>query len=181
MLDIACNCAYWSSLYVEVGGAKSMVGIEGRIDYIKQGQLYWEKNKFTEEFMFWHGNVLDENLWKRMFRDFDFTLCAGILYHVDDYEKLLRYACDVTKEAILVDTRVSSDDKLIQEPGGFCFDAIEDTSTKRIPTLESLMNILKDKGFKNIERITTNAVLPKGMASHDNYDKGRRVCILAKR
>lgn len=182
LLDIASNCAYWSSLYVKAG-AKSMLAVEGRLDYIKQGELYWGENKFLPEnsYKFIHANVLDKTLWEILSENsFDFSLCCGILYHVAEHETLLKNIASVTKEAILIDTRISDKTSTIEEPGGWCFDAIVETSSKSIPTLNGLKRLLSDLGF-TAELLKTDTPMPKLMSGAENYQNGSRVCILAKR
>lgn len=181
VLDVAANCAYWSSHYA-LNGATKMTALEGRKIYVDQGELYWDNNNFMEKdaYKFIHCNVMDSVLWDG-FEDnqFDFTLCAGILYHINDYEWLLSNIARVTREVVLVDTRVGSDSE-VQEGGGWCFDAIVETSLKKIPSLESIELQLNGMGFKT-EQITTSTEVPKEMVSHDNYNTGRRVTILASR
>lgn len=181
LLDVASNCAYWSARYSEQG-AVGMVAIEGRKEYVRQGQLYWSNNNFMlpENYKFVHSNVMDNDLWARMAPgSFDLTLCAGILYHVADYEVLLDHIARVTKEAIIVDTRVG-EDELIQEKGGWCFDAIVETSMKKVPSLAGLIDKLKMLGFYS-KQIVNNTPVPKEMYSNDNYNTGKRVCLFALR
>ncbi|MBI4833059.1 MAG: methyltransferase domain-containing protein, partial [Candidatus Lindowbacteria bacterium] len=110
LLDIGSNCGYYSARYAELGAA-SLVAVEGRADSVKQGWLYWNNNEFMKHgaYEFMHGNIVKNETWKQIKQraPFDFTLCCGILYHIPDYEKVLRNAASVTREAMLIDTRVS--------------------------------------------------------------------------
>lgn len=183
ILDVASNCAYWSSHYVR-HGAKSLTAIEGRLEYVKQGRLYWGENKILnkKDFNFIHSNVLDSNLWISLKdnKKFDFSLCCGILYHIEDYETLLRHIDSVTKEAILVDTRVSSDKSTIEEPGGWFFDAIVETKVKRVPTMKSIVRFLQSMGY-HVEQLKTDARMPTLMRGNENYVSNKRVCLLARK
>ncbi len=183
ILDVASNCAYYSSRYAE-RGAVSVTAVEGRASYVEQGKLYWENNDFLPEdkIRFIHGDVTDGKTWRQVEADgpYDISLCCGILYHIADAETLLRRIARVTSEAMLVDTRVGDDTGMVVEPGGWCFDAIAQTREKRIPTLESLVTLLEELGFA-CERIETSAPVPEGMKGGDDYAIGKRVALLATR
>jgi len=183
LLDIASNCGYWSARYAELG-AKSMLAVEGRLEYVKQGLLYWEHNNFMKKnsYKFIHGNILNAEVWKKIRSEqpFDFTICAGILYHIPDYEKLIRLIASVTKKAILIDTRVSNSSEYINEPGGWCFDAIIETRNKRVPELNDLFSLLTKIGYR-VEKLSIDVPIPIGLKGVDDYTKGRRVVLLARK
>ncbi len=183
LLDIASNCGYWSARYAE-HGAVSLLAVEGRADYVEQGRLYWGHNRFVlpGAFEFMRGNVMERETWDRVREKgpFDFTLCCGILYHIPDYEKVLRHIASVTREAVLIDTRVSEDEKLVEEPGGWCFDAIIETRLKKNPNLERMERIMKELGFSS-ERLSINEPTPVGLAGADDYNKGNRIALLCKK
>lgn len=183
LLDIASNCGYWSARYAELG-AKSLLAVEGRIEYVKQGLLYWKNNKFMKKsnYKFLHGNILNAEVWKKIRKEklFDFTLCAGILYHIPDYEALIKLIASVTKETILIDTRISNSSKYINEPGGWCFDAIIETRTKRVPELNDLLGLLIKLGYR-VEKLSIDDPIPIGLKGVDDYTKGRRVTLLARK
>ena len=183
LLDVASNCGYWSSQYVKYG-ASELTAIEGRLEYINQGRLYWEENAFLpkENYRFIHSNVMDLEFWSTLqkHKKVDFSLCCGILYHIYDYEKLIRLIGSVTKEAILIDTRVSKSDAIQKEPGGWFFDAITETQNKQIPVYAKIVKTLDSMGFE-VEKLSTDALVPKVLQGNDNYKSGRRSCLLAKR
>jgi hypothetical protein len=183
LLDVASNCGYWSARYARLG-ATSLLALEGRADYVRQGWLYWRNNQFMEpgSFEFVQGNVMEKSTWDEALKraPFDFTLCCGILYHVPDYETLLRNIGLVTRDAVLVDTRVSQEEELIEEPGGWCFDAIVETRRKRVPSLRRLMQIMDELGFETV-RLSTDEPTPKGLKGKDDYSQGRRVALLCTR
>jgi hypothetical protein len=184
LLDIASNCGYWSARYAELG-ATSLLAVEGRIDYVKQGKLYWEANKFIKHgsFEFIHGNVMKEDTWEiiREHAPFDFTLCCGILYHIPEYERLLSDIASVTDGAILFDTRVSGSEECIKEPGGWCFDSIIETREKRVPSLEGLVKVIEELGFE-AERLSIDDPIPEGLKGpNDDYSKDKRIALLATR
>jgi len=181
LLDIASNCAYWSSKYAE-HGATSLAAIEGRKDYVEQGQLYWNNNNFMNKGMytFIHGNVMDMNYWNSIDdKTFDFSLCAGILYHIPDYNVLLEQIARVTKEVMIVDTRVG-EDSIVQEPGGWHFDAISETSKKIIPKYDSMVSKINKLGF-TVEKLNHPDPVPSEMVGNDNYNTDGRVCLFCRR
>lgn len=183
LLDIASNCGYWSARYAELG-ATSLLAVEGRYDYIQQGWLYWNNNNFMKKgyFEFIHGNVIDCEIWNQIRKrgPFDFTLCCGILYHIPNYEELLRNIVSITEEAILIDTRVSESEEFIEEPGGWSFDSIIETRKKKVPNLEHLIQLINELGFQT-EYLSTDEPTPIGLKGADDYDMGSRVTLLAVR
>lgn len=183
LLDIASNCGYWAARYAELG-AKSLVAVEGRAAYVAQGRLYWGNNQFVreEEFEFVHGNVMDTRVWDavEVKGPFEFSLCCGILYHIPDYQTLLRHIARVTTEAVLIDTRVADREEVVEEPGGYCFDAIVETGRKKVPNLARLVRVMTELGFKT-ERLTIAERVPEGLKGPDDYEQGNRVALLAIR
>jgi GT2 family glycosyltransferase len=183
ILDLAANCAYWSARYAE-RGATSLLAVEGRLAYVEQGLVYWKHNNFMEPdaYRFLHGNVMGTSTWKTIEAagPFDFTLCCGILYHIPDYTDLLDRASAVTREAILVDTRVAEEEHLKEEPGGHHFDAIVETRVKKVPELSRLTAKLNALGFA-VERLATDTPVPDGLKGADDYSLGNRVTLLAMR
>ncbi|TWJ33048.1 bifunctional glycosyltransferase/class I SAM-dependent methyltransferase [Geobacter argillaceus] len=182
LLDIASNCGYWSSKYVQLGASR-FLGVEGRLDTVRQGQLFWEQNRILPQgdWEFIHGNVCDLETWDKIRRrgPFDFTLCCGILYHIPNYENLLEFLRSMTREAILVDTRVEEEEKYIQEPGGWKFDGIAETSYKKVPSLKRLVSVLEGLGFK-LEELTIPDPVPIGLLHLDDYSQKRRVTLLGR-
>lgn len=183
LLDVASNCGYWAARYAELG-ATSLLALEGRADYVQQGWLYWRNNQFMEpgSFAFVQGNVMARSTWNetRERAPFDFTLCCGILYHVPDHETLLRNIALVTSDAVLMDTRVSHEEELIEEPGGWCFDAIVETRSKKVPSLERLIEIMGELGFET-GLLSIDEPTPKGLRGNDDYSQKRRVVLLCTR
>lgn len=184
LLDVASNCAYWSARYAE-RGAVELTAIEGRADYVRQGELYWKHNTFLPEgaYRFIQGNVMAGDTWEqaRERGPFDFTLCCGILYHVPDYRKLLKYIASCTREAVLIDTRVEPEERLVEEPGGWCFDAIIETREKIVPRLEGLTDTMRELGFEVEQIQPPDGPVPDGLQGPDDYSQGHRVTLLCRR
>lgn len=180
ILDIASNISYWASKYCEQG-ASSVLGVEGRVDYIQQANLYWSNNSFVEQgkFSFMKGNVCSSKTWDKINRQkpFDLVICCGILYHIPDYKQLLNEIEGVTKDAVLIDTRVEAEERFVQEPGGYSFDAIRDTSYKTVPTEDNLTKHMRELGFKAI-KLETSGEVPVGLKGADDYSLNNRVCYL---
>jgi len=124
--------------------------------------------------------VTDDLLWKGLEsrKPFDFTLCCGILYHIINYEDLLINIASVTKEAILLDTRISDSNEVILEPGGSGFDAIVKTREKRVPNFDKLVEIMNKLGYE-VERLSIDIPTPLGLMGNDDYNENLRVCLLA--
>lgn len=184
VLDLACNCGFWSSFYAQAG-ASSVLGMEGRSQHVEQARLYWESNGFLPQGKaeFFQGNISDESDWQtvRAKGPFDVTLCAGILYHIPNYAEVLAWAAAMTNEVLIVDTRVQDGaEDLITEPGDLTFNAIAETREKIVPDRQRLLETLRQLGFEA-------QVMPVGFASElgvdnvDSYSEGARVTIVARK
>lgn len=187
LLDVGCNCGYWSSQYVSRFGAATFVGIEGRDTFVDQGWLYWNTNRFLPRglYGFIHGDVGDPKTWDAVAgTKCHFALCAGILYHITNHQLVLANILEMAQEAVLIDTRVAegkpSRGKPFEERGQFCFDAIPESRIACHPSLEWLESELKKAGMEVI-RLRTDVPLPKDMQKNDNFDAGRRVALLGIR
>jgi ubiquinone/menaquinone biosynthesis C-methylase UbiE len=158
VLDVGSNCGYWSLEYAKRGSGFTHL-IEGRERAIEQGELLWQDAGF-HNLRFYHADVMEINYSKF---DVDFALCAGILYHVKEWELLLNLIGVCTKEGMLIETAVANEDKATREVPGH-FNAIDSRLTKRIPTAGRLLSMAalygdveimsrgKPKGF-NMERM----------------------------
>lgn len=184
ILELACNCGYWSSQYARLGATR-IVGLEGRDKYLQQAHLYWSTNHFLPDnaWSFIKGNISDLSVWEelRKLGPFDIVLCAGILYHVQNYLDILTWAAGITHEALIVDTRVEDiEETLLHEPGELYFNAIEETRVKVIPNRSKLLNALSSLGFQ-VEILPVNFPTGPGVDSVDDYAAGRRITVFARR
>ncbi|MEL6349089.1 MAG: methyltransferase domain-containing protein [Myxococcota bacterium] len=184
VLELACNCGFWSSQYARLG-ANRFFGVEGRERIVKQGKLYWKHGGFLppEQYQIVQGNVLDPKLWSRIREQapFDVTLCAGLLYHLPDYRQLMAWIAAVTREAIIIDTRVTDQpETLIEEPGDLGFNAIEATRSKIVPNYRELFKHLKSLGF-TLTRIKPTFESPPGLLDNDDYNQGARLTVIARK
>ncbi len=184
VLDLACNCAFWSSFYAQAG-ARKVFGIEGRERHVEQARLYWERGGFLPRgaFEFEVGNISDAADWPkiRARAPFDVTLCAGILYHVPNYAEILRWAAEVTNEVLIVDTRVQDGAEVtIREPGDLTFNAIAETRDKIVPDRARLLATLRELGFEP-EVMPVGFARQLGVDDVDSYADGRRITIIARK
>lgn len=184
VLDVASNCAYFSARYVE-HGASSLVAIEGRAEYVKQGQLYWSANQFLpdDKYRFVQGDVTAKTTWRTIQKHtpVDFALCCGILYHIADHERLLRRIHAVTREAVLIDTRVapvgSRKAAGFKEEGGWNWDALPDNDRVALPTMLSLLEFFRIRKYRVIP-LSAGVPVTENMVRNDNYDRGSRIAML---
>lgn len=190
ILDVASNCGYWGSYYAKNGAAK-YVGLEGREVFVKQGELLWNNDQTLRDchHRFLQTDVNSDETWEKIKQlgDFDFILLAGILYHITEHKKLLERILSITREAVLVDTRVSpnGDPKTYQfrENGNWCFDGIEIDGQKAMashPTKESLIKFFEDHSF-SVEQIRASGPVSSLMSQNDNYDLGKRITLLCRK
>lgn len=190
LLDIAANCGYWSSYYAKCG-ATSLLAIEGREKFVSQGNLYWQHGHFMEEgnYRFLLGDVNSSQTWDEIADEaqFDFVLCCGILYHLQDHLLLLKRIEAVAADAVLIDTRVSlygaKKTMPFQESGNWKFDGIRDgdkSATAAHPTKDSICNFFIEHDY-DIEEIRSLESVHPLMSSNDNYDSGNRITLLCRK
>jgi SAM-dependent methyltransferase len=184
VLELACNCGFWSSFYAQAG-AQRVLGVEGRARFVEQAQLFWEHGQFLprDSYEFIQGDIADRREWRAIEArgDFDVTLCAGILYHVPNYREILKWAASVTREVLIVDTRVQDgEERLEREPGDLAFNAIEATLDKVVPNRARLLATLRELGFEP-EVLPARFGPQIGLPDGDSYADGKRITILARK
>jgi 2-polyprenyl-3-methyl-5-hydroxy-6-metoxy-1,4-benzoquinol methylase len=180
ILDVGCNCGYWSAQYIK-HGAVSVVGLEGRQKYVNQANLYFSTNNITKDFKFICANIADKHIWDKLSEKFDLVLCAGILYHIPNYPYVLRRIANITNDALVIDTRVSSSPEVYEkEPGDLHFNAIKETRKKIVPNFAHLKKILRDLGF-NVEMLPVKFNDIYGLTGIDSYNKKNRVTLFCTR
>jgi len=180
ILDVGCNCGYWSSIYITRYGASSMVGIEGRDLFIKQANLYYQSLGIQAKAIFICDNIADYDYAKFGEGAFDFVLCAGILYHIKEHEELLKKISYVNRKALVIDTRISEQGEEFVEPGDLCFNAIEATRDKRVPQKANLIDILHKLGYE-VEIIPPKFKTIHGVSGSDDYNTDRRICLFCRK
>lgn len=188
VLDIASNCGYWGLQYAK-HGATRYLGVEGRPIFIKQGNLLWTDQLPYSNWQFILGDVNSGETWRKIesYGKFDFCLCAGILYHIFNHSKLLEQIVSITKEAVLLDTRVSPENDPKTQPfvekGNWGFDGLHSNGLPAVaahPTKASLIKYFEDKSF-DVEEIRANRPVSLDMAANDNYDAGKRITLLCRK
>jgi len=179
LLDLGCNCCYWTSRYL-VEGASSLVGVDGRERFIQQADLLLSCLGLREQSRLIRKNVEEVNFSMLPFTPFDFVLCSGILYHIKDYENLLKRISKVNKDCLVIDTRVMPQDTQFKEPRDLYFNAIEETRDKLTPSRDKLLKLLNTLGY-DYEILTPTFKTVKGVEGSDNYNIGCRICIFCRK
>ena len=184
LLDLGSSCGFWAAHYV-ARGVSRVVGVDGRENATKQAELYWSIHEAlpADSRRFIHADVVDPRSWL-MLRDlgpYDLTLVAGVLHHVPNYREILAWASKLTREVMIIDTRVThGEEKQVEEPDDLHFNSIEGRRARTVPNLAKLLACLKDLG-------TSPEILPAefeagpGVEGADDYERGNRVVILARR
>jgi SAM-dependent methyltransferase len=184
LLDIACNCGYFTARHAETGRVASVLGVEGREKHVKQANLYWGANRFLPEdrYQFLLADLMDPATWEDIQArgPFDLTLCCGILYHVDDWSWLLSQVLENTARAVVIDTRMSSGDEIVVETRDLNFNALPTRLAKRVPTPEALASLLNTAGWQWSVVPPTFGKMP-GLDGGDDYTIGNRITIVALR
>ncbi|MBI4831443.1 MAG: hypothetical protein HY801_07790 [Candidatus Lindowbacteria bacterium] len=68
----------------------------------------------------------------------------------------------------------------MEEPGVWCFDAIIETRVKKLPSLESLLVLMKKLGFETTP-LSVEGPTPEGLKGCDDYEQQKRVALLSMR
>ena len=124
VLELGCDCAYWSARAVELG-ATSVVGVDKSERKLRQAELYFSRNEFVgpEHRTFLQGDLVEPTTWQRLDRlgAFDVTLCVGLLERAENPVELLQRAARATSETLVVVTRLAQADQLVETliPLGF--------------------------------------------------------------
>jgi SAM-dependent methyltransferase len=174
ILDVACNCAYWSLQYIKHLGASEVVGIEGRELFVRQAKLLYESAGAKGTFIHDSVNKVDFSKLGK----FDFVLCAGILYHVKEHEELIKKIANVGAQTILIDTRVDQTDSIQQEPKDRVFNGIPGEQTKRVPMRKSMLKLIESLGY-NPTVLPVPFEAQPGVDGVDNYNTGLRITVLS--
>jgi len=180
LLDLGCNCAYWSSIYLAGCGAKSLVGIDGRELFIKQADLVLTSLGVRDRAQLILGNVEEMDYTTLPQAPFDFVLCAGILYHTKSYEGLLSKISEVNTDCLVIDTRVRLKDVPQVERRDLYFNAIRESANKITPSKERLLNILEKNGYES-ELIPPKFKTIRGVDKGDNYNIGNRIFLFCRK
>lgn len=179
LLDVGCNCCYWSSRYLSCG-ASTLVAIDGRELFIKQAELLLSSLGYKGRYHLITDNVEEVDYPALPHTPFDFILCAGILYHLRNYKDTLKRLSKVNVDCMVIDTRVTQEDTPFKEPRDLYFNAIEETRNKQTPSQENLLGLLHDFDYK-YEILKPNFPTVKGVEGADNYNLGNRICILCRK
>jgi SAM-dependent methyltransferase len=184
LLDLGCNCGFFAAHYV-ARGVSRVVGIDGREQACAQAELFFSVNEFLPEDSrtFHHADVCDPQSWEYLHDHgpFDLTLCAGLLHHLPGYRDVLTAAAKITREALVVDTRVTrGEEKPSTEPEDTGFNSLEGRRQRLVPNLDRLLEHMSSLGFQP-------EVLPVffgeelGLEGADSYASGARVVLLGRR
>jgi SAM-dependent methyltransferase len=177
ILDVACNCAFWSSIYIQGYGADHVIGIEGRERYVQQARMLFQDRGLEERGNFLLDDVMTHDY--APYEKFDFVLCAGLLYHVNDHEGLLTKLASVDPKYILIDTRVwpARVDHKMRENPDLHFNSIEVHPTATIPTRSKIETIMRKLGYR-IDPMPVPFHTVTGIDKGDDYNNGHRVTLL---
>lgn len=180
MRDYASNCGYWA-LGAAQRGLQSYHGIEGREVFIDQGIQLWEAHAQSTAWSFTHSNVAELGPLPSV----DISLCIGILYHLPDWQKVLRYVCDNTDEAIVVETRISAAGMQRKYPGDLMFNRIADVGEGlvELPALSEVTEILKEHGWGCVEVLINKETPESLIPDSEKFNQGAigRVALIARK
>lgn len=180
ILDVGCNCGFWSLCYVR-HGAIGVHGLEGRLLFVKQARMLFEDAGYGPEYATFEKVDVVEHDYVNYVGCFDFILAAGIFYHLADPEALLRKLTTIEAEYMLIDTRVLPKTATHTERGGMHFNSIDSAVKKvKVLSLSALQEALAAYGYDS-ELLPVPFGTVKGIGAADDYNRRNRVALLCKR
>ena len=142
-LDVGCGIGHFSKFLLDMGF--SVVAVDGREENVKEGQRRYPEIKFLTK------NVEDPGLPE--VGSYDFVLCVGLLYHLENTFRAIRNLHSLTGKLLLIETmcvpgRQPTMDLLDEGPG-------EDQGLNSVafyPSESCLIKMLHRAGFPFVYR-----------------------------
>jgi 2-polyprenyl-3-methyl-5-hydroxy-6-metoxy-1,4-benzoquinol methylase len=178
VLDLGC-CQGWWSFQARKAGAVHVLGLDSCREFITEAKaVRCALGIGGVDFQVAH---LEDDPWWRTERPRDVTLMLGVLYHLTDPCYVLRRAMSVTKETMVLDGEVALGTETVLHivPRN-----IQELTTVRsnitsnvraVPTVNALVELLKDGGFTKIRFLEPAAEMPK------DYHAGMTASLVATR
>jgi len=180
--DYACNCGYWGLRAAE-RGLKYYVGIEGREVFIRQGKQLWGQAEKRCPYQFILGNVVARAAPPCV----DISFCIGILYHLPDWQSVLKQVMAATNDVIVIETRVHPAGTPRKYPGDLMFNRIEGVGTGavQLPSLDEITKLLGAAGWGCIEILENlnepDSIIPAGELFTVQRTQAGRVALIARK
>ena len=178
VLDLGCCQGYWS-FEAARAGASTCLGLDSSQTFVREARaLRTIFDLPTCEFRTAH---LEDDPWWYGIGPFDVTLFAGLFYHLADPIHVLRRAMALTRETMVVDTRVKLGTGRTLEfadrrqEGPCAIHSNLTTKVRLIPTVPAVEALLDDGGFTRVEVLTPRPPLPQDDLS------GKRVVVIGNR
>jgi tRNA (mo5U34)-methyltransferase len=147
VLDVACNCGFWS-IQARLAGAKSVLGVEASEKNVEQARFIRELTGL-DGLEFEVGNAYDIS--KDRYGEFDVVLYFGLLYHLEHPVLALERLADVTREVALVDSTI------LKNKGPICRVAPDrpheqnySNRLRMVPSRTALVRMLRHAGFDQV-------------------------------
>lgn len=185
-LDVACHEGFFSIVLADY--FNTIVGIDKNVDSLsKARQIAQLLARRPVDFR----NQLLEQFDARA--QFDFVLCFGLMYHVENPMQVLRNLARLTKHTLCIETQllpfdfegsVEDGSFLAQRPLHGLFGLCEDyahskegglTNVALVPSRRALEYGLRALGFNRLEYFKPTAV------DYEQFIRGHRVVMLAER
>jgi len=166
-LDAGCGVGFFGKILQDAG--LSVRAFDGRIENVEEARSRFPQISFEQADI--------ENLEIRKFGKFDFVLCFGLLYHLENPLMAIRNLHALAGKCLLVESMCSPDGKpsmlLREEP---CREDQSLTDVAFYPSESCLVKMLYRAGFATVYRV-------EELPDHDDFretsDHARRRTLLA--
>jgi 2-polyprenyl-3-methyl-5-hydroxy-6-metoxy-1,4-benzoquinol methylase len=163
VLDVGCNCGFWS-IQARLAGARSVLGVEASTENVEQARFIKEVTGL-DGIDFEVASAYD--LSRERHGEFDVVLYFGLLYHLEHPVLGLERLADVTRELALVDTTI------VRDRGPVCHvvpDAVHEQNYSNrlamVPSRTAVARMLRHAGFSRVLAVPrTTEPLPPDYAS----------------
>ena len=185
-LDISCHEGYYSLLLAK--HFEDVIGIDKNENSLDKAKLITEVLS-AKNIQYVHTALED---WKETAAA-DFTLCFGLLYHIENPVAIMRKLASITKKAICIESQIlPSETTMNVEDGcylkqrdvqgsfGLCLDypTISEgglTELALVPSKQALVTLLDLFGFVNIRFYSPNP------EDYEQFVRGHRVIVYAEK
>ena len=176
VLDIGCNAGFYA-IAARLRGATSVLGIDHGAHCIDQARLVRQILDLDGlEFRVDDGHNLDERVGV-----FDFIVCTGVIYHLQNPMDFLNRLGRITREGMFLETETLTDPQYAEHAWFIEKTYSEDPSNWWIYGPRCVERMVRAAGFRQAEFQGFVYTPPPGMKTPEGYDRQGRGAYLCRK